>query len=423
MTDISVFYRLALALGIGFIIGLQREHSYFDANDSHPAGVRTFALSGLLGALLPFIGSLMGSQVPFIVGFILVGLLLMTSHFVNGQAKKEGIIGLTTSVSMLLVYLLGSLCWFNRLLEACAIMVGLLSLLSFKEQIHSFAQKLSKEDILATIKFAVITALVLPFLPNEFYGPTGLKVLNPFNIGLFVVFISGISFIGYVLVKIVGPGKGIGITGILGGIASSTALTLNLTQRSRGNQSYSGSLAMGVILSWSVMYIRLFIICSLLCPSIMMTLAIPMLVPMIPGLMYAAYLKYKEDKIRNVASSTFTNPFELMPAIKFGLIFTAVLFIANAARVFFGNEGLLISSFLAGFADMDAIALSVIEMNANNSLPEKQVVLSILFAGIANTITKGSMVILFGEKTMKKAIIPAMVLILLVTGGLIGVYW
>ncbi|HOG68415.1 MAG TPA: DUF4010 domain-containing protein, partial [Fibrobacteraceae bacterium] len=102
---------------------------------------------------------------------------------------------------------------------------------------------------------------------------------------------------------------------------------------------------------------------------------------------------------------------------------TAVLFIANAARVFFGNEGLLISSFLAGFADMDAIALSVIEMNANNSLPEKQVVLSILFAGIANTITKGSMVILFGEKTMKKAIIPAMVLILLVTGGLIGVYW
>jgi uncharacterized membrane protein (DUF4010 family) len=240
---------------------------------------------------------------------------------------------------------------------------------------------------------------------------------------LLVVFISGISFIGYVLVKIVGPGKGIGITGILGGIASSTALTLNLTQRSRGNQSYSGSLAMGVILSWSVMYIRLFIICSLLCPSIMMTLAIPMLVPMIPGLMYAAYLKYKEDKTRNVASSTFTNPFELMPAIKFGLIFTAVLFIANAARVFFGNEGLLISSFLAGFADMDAIALSVIEMNANNSLPEKQVVLSILFAGIANTITKGSMVILFGEKTMKKAIIPAMVLILLVTGGLIGVYW
>ncbi len=203
MTDISVFYRLALALGIGFIIGLQREHSYFDANDSHPAGVRTFALSGLLGALLPFIGSLMGSQVPFIVGFILVGLLLMTSHFVNGQAKKEGIIGLTTSVSMLLVYLLGSLCWFNRLLEACAIMVGLLSLLSFKEQIHSFAQKLSKEDILATIKFAVITALVLPFLPNEFMGQRA-KVFKSLIYEPFVVFISGISFIGYVLVKIVG---------------------------------------------------------------------------------------------------------------------------------------------------------------------------------------------------------------------------
>jgi uncharacterized membrane protein (DUF4010 family) len=423
MSDITIFYRLGLALGIGFIIGLQREHSYYDVNDTHPAGVRTFAISGLLGALLPFIGSLMGTQVLFFIGFILIGLLLMTAHFVSSQIKKDSTIGLTTSLSMLLVFLLGALCWYNRLLEACAIMVCLLSLLSFKEQIHSFAQKLSKEDILATIKFAVIAALVLPFLPNEFYGPKGLEVLNPFNIGLFVVFISGISFIGYVLVKVVGPGKGIGITGILGGIASSTALTLNLTQRSQGNGSYSGSLAMGVILSWSVMYLRLYIICSLLNPSLMSTLAVPMLVPMIPGLLYAGYLKYRESKVQKVNPATFTNPFELMPAIKFGLIFTVVLFIANAARVYFGNQGLLISSFVAGFADMDAIALSVIEMNSSNALPGKQVILAILFAGVANTLTKGSMVVLFGEKSMKRAIIPAMVLILSVTGGLIGLYW
>lgn len=421
--DITIYYRLALALGIGFIIGLQREHSYYDVNDSHPAGVRTFALSGLLGALLPFIGSLMGSQVPFIVGFVLIGLLLMMSHFVCCQVKKDSNVGLTTSVSMLLVYLLGTLCWYNKLLEACAIMVSLLLLLSFKEQLHSFAQKISKEDILATLKFAVITALILPFLPDQFYGPSNLKVLNPFNIGLFVVFISGISFIGYILVKVVGPGKGIGVTGILGGIASSTALTLNLTQRSKGNPSYSGSLAMGVILSWSVMYLRLFVICSLLNPLIMKSLVLPMLIPMVPGLIYAGFLKYKEDQARKVTQASFTNPFELMPAIKFGLIFTVVLFVANAARVYFGNEGLLISSFLAGFADMDAIVLSVIEMNATNLLLEKQMVLAILFAGIANTLTKGFLVILLGEKNMKKAIVPPMVLILIVTGVLIGFYW
>jgi len=155
----------------------------------------------------------------------------------------------------------------------------------------------------------------------------------------------------------------------------------------------------------------------------MSTLAVPMLVPMIPGLLYAGYLKYRENKVQKVNSATFTNPFELMPAIKFGLIFTVVLFIANAARVYFGNQGLLISSFVAGFADMDAIALSVIEMNSSNALPGKQVILAILLAGIANTLTKGSMVLLFGEKSMKRAIIPAMVLILSVTGGLIGLYW
>lgn len=420
--DVTVFYRLGLALGIGFIIGLQREHSYFDANDPHPAGVRTFALSGLLGASLSFLGSLMDSNMPFLFGFVVVGLLLMVAHLSHCHLTKDSQAGLTTSISMLLVFILGAICWYNRLLEACAIMVGLLSLLSFKEQIHSFAKKISKDDVLATIKFAVIAGLVLPFLPNKFYGPAGLEVLNPFNIGLFVVFISGISFIGYVLVKVVGPGKGIGITGILGGLASSTALTLNLTQRSKDNQAYSGSLAMGVVLAWSVMYFRLFIICSVLNPLLIGPLALPILVPLLPGVFYAVYLKYKEDKVRQLKPSNFTNPFELMPAIKFGFIFTAVLFIANAARVYFGNEGLLISSFFAGFADMDAIVLSVIQMNATTTLPIKEVILAILIAGIANTLTKGGLVLFFGEKSMKKAIAPALILNLMVTSLLIVLY-
>jgi uncharacterized membrane protein (DUF4010 family) len=146
-------------------------------------------------------------------------MLLMAMHvsFAIGHRKNEdstgdrlpGGDGITTSVAVVIVYLLGGICWYGRLLESCVIVVVILWVLSAKEQLHTFAQKLSKEDIIAIVKFAVITALVLPFLPNNSYGPPGLEVLNPRSIWIFVVFISGIGFVGYGLIKLVGPGKGI----------------------------------------------------------------------------------------------------------------------------------------------------------------------------------------------------------------------
>jgi len=420
--EITIFYRLALALGIGLIIGLQRENSYQNTEEFHPIGVRTFALSGLLGGVLAFLSSILNSTHPILLGFTIVSVLLLASYTIHHHTKKTKKIGLTTSFSMLLVYLLGVLCWYNRLLESCAIMVALLAVLSFKEQLHVFAQKISKEDIFATIKFAVMAALVLPFLPNKAYGPENLEVFNPFVIGLFVVILSGISFIGYILVKLIGPGKEIGVTGILGGIASSTALTLNFTQKSKSNPKHAATLSMGIILSWSMMYVRLYIMCVAIHPNLLVPLIIPMFLPMIPGFLYAFYLKYKESKIHNL-DSNFKNPFELTPALQFGLIFVFVLFLTNLAQSYFGNSGLLISSFFAGFAAIDAIALSVISMQKTGVLGINQVVLAILFAGLANTFLKGGMVVLFGAKTMRKVIIPVTLSTIAISLGLIFIYY
>lgn len=432
MLDFNVFYRLAAAIGIGLIIGLQREHTYYDQSGRHPAGVRTFTLVGLAGAMAALLSDQMGGVAPFVTGFVVVGMLLMAMHvsFAIGHCKHEdstgghlpGGDGITTSIAVVIVYLLGGICWYGRLLESCVIVVVILWVLSAKEQLHTFAQKLSKEDILATVKFAVISALILPFLPNQAYGPAGLEVLNPHTIWLFVVFISGIGFVGYVLIKLVGPGKGIWLTGLLGGLASSTALTLNLAGRSRENEDYASDFTLGIVLSWAVMYVRLYLICIFLSGALAKPLALPLLLPVVPALGYALYLKVKEFRDHRQKSADFTNPFKLLPAIKFGIVFTCVMFVANAARVYLGSGALLACSFLGGAAEMDAVAFSVIDMNLKSGLAVRELVLALLFASLANTITKGGLVFFLGAKSMRRPILPAVVLICLVTAGLIGYY-
>ena len=429
MLDFNVFYRLAAAIGIGLIIGLQREHTYMDKSDRHPAGVRSFTLVGLAGAMTAMLSDLMDGVAPSVTGFIVIGLLLVASHlsYAMGRRSQEGQPavsndGITTNIAVLVVYLLGAISWYGRLLESCIVLVVMLWVLSAKEQLHTFAQRLSKEDIIAIVKFAVITALVLPFLPNNSYGPPGLEVLNPRSIWIFVVFISGIGFVGYGLIKLVGPGKGIWLTGLLGGLASSTALTLNLAGRSRENEDYASDFTLGIVLSWAVMYARLYLICIFLSSSLAGPLALPLLLPVVPALGYALYLKVKEFRNHQQKSADFTNPFKLLPAIKFGVIFTCVMFVANAARVYLGSGALLACSFLGGAAEMDAVAFSVIDMNLKSGLAVRELVLALLFASLANTITKGGMVFFLGAKSMRRPILPAVILICLVTVGLIGFY-
>ena len=429
MLDFNVFYRLAAAIGIGLIIGLQREHTYSDQSDRHPAGVRSFTLVGLAGAMTAMLSEQMGAVAPFVTGFIIIGMLLVASHISFAIAHKPqegrpvvGSDGVTTSVAVLVVYLLGALSMYGRLLESCVVVVVMLWVLSAKEQLHAFAQKLSKEDILATVKFAVISALILPFLPNQAFGPPGLEVLNPHTIWLFVVFISGIGFVGYVLIKLVGPGKGIWLTGLLGGLASSTALTLNLAGRSRENEDYASDFTLGIVLSWAVMYVRLYLICIFLSSALAKPLLLPLLLPVVPALAYALFLKAREFRNHSQKSADFTNPFKLLPAIKFGIVFTVVMFVANAARVYLGSGALLACSFLGGAAEMDAVAFSVIDMNLKAGLGVRELVLALLFASLANTLTKGALVCFIGAKSMRRPIIPAVVLICAVTGGLIAYF-
>ncbi len=245
-------------------------------------------------------------------------------------------------------------------------------------------------------------------------------VFNPFVIWLLVVFISGISFIGYILIKTLGTQKGMGLTGILGGIASSTAVTLSLTQRSRHEDALSRPFALAIFIAWTIMFARLFVIVLVLNVKLAAMLWRPMLVPIAVGLAYALFL-FILHRSEEKAEMRVTNPFELWPAITFGVIFTLILFIAKAAQIYLGESGIYLTSFLSGLAVVDAITLSLTQLSdGKNGIQPATAARAIVFATAANTFLKGVLVLGIGSAPLRKIVLPGF--LLLVCGAFLAVF-
>ena len=325
----------------------------------------------------------------------------------------------TTSMALLTIYAIGGVCFSGSLILATAGAVALTMLLSMKVELHNFAHNLSQNDLLASLKLAVISAIILPLLPDHSYGPAAFQIFNPFKIWMMVVFISGIGFVGYVLVKLVGANRGIGLTGLLGGLASSTALTWNFTNRSKENPDLSVTLASGIVVAWTVMYLRVLAIVWVISPPLAHVLLIPMIVPVVPGLAWCLWLWKHEGNTHPQTAPKFSNPFELAPAIKFVLILLFVLIVSKGARIEFGDSGLLVSSFFAGLADVDSISISVGQMTVTELDFVHTAAIAVIIAGIANTLTKGCIAIFMGAPGMRRAIAPAMTM--MIAAGLLTI--
>ena len=257
--DLTLFYRFGVALFIGMLVGLQREYvSEETSQRSHGmfAGVRTFALMSLAGCVAAFIADILSNPWVFIGLVIPMGGLIIAAYYIT---STNGDMGMTTEVAAVVTILSGALCYWDQLALAVAIGVITTALLSFKLELHGFAALLTREDIVATLKFAIITAIILPVLPNDSFGPPPFDVLNPYKVWLMVVLISGISFLGYVLIKLVGERQGIGLTGLLGGLVSSTAVTLSFSQRSQTENQLAKPFALAIIVAWTVMFARVLI--------------------------------------------------------------------------------------------------------------------------------------------------------------------
>jgi uncharacterized membrane protein (DUF4010 family) len=392
-TDLFVLLqKLAVALLIGLLIGLEREHAR-PKEEKIFAGVRTTPLIALLG----FVAGLIASITTYWIYFIIFGgfaALVTVSHVFSA---KSGKLGGTTEVALYLVFLLGTVVYFNYIILASVIAVIVTLFLTLKFQLHQFVGKVSEEDIYATLKLAIITVIVLPLLPDKTYGPY--DVLNPRLIWYMVILVSGISFVGYILIKVFGEGKGISITGLLGGMVSSTAVAYSLSKKSKENLALSPNFAVGIVLASTIMYVRIFIVVLVFNSAILTLLWLPLLIFMVSGLIVSLVMskKFINGKHEQIE---LTNPFRLKSAILFGIIFGIIIFVAKAAQVYLGSGGLYAASALAGLTSVDAIVLSLAKF-ATGSISIHIAVIAIIIATISNNIVKAIISSATGSKELR----------------------
>jgi len=413
MEHIELFMRFGIAIAIGFLIGLQREYAHGGPDKMIIAGERTFALFGLAGAMAAMIADELNSALAFFGIILFLGLFTSVAYFID---SRDGKVGLTTEVAIVITIAIGALCYWGYLTLAVALGIATTVLLSIKLETDRLAQALTREDVLAALQLAVISAIILPILPNETFLPPPFDVLNPFKIWLMVVFISGISFLGYVAIKIVGPQQGIGITGLLGGMVSSTAVTLSFSERSNREPELSKPFVLAITVAWTVMFARVLIEVSVVNPALLGQVWLPIAAAGLIGLLYCGYL-YFAQRTAEKGDVKFSNPFDLMSAIKFGLLYALVLLISRAAQMYLGDMGLYLSSVISGLADVDAITLSMSELSRTGVLGMDKASLAIVLATMSNTLVKGSIAIIAGSATLRKSLIPVIAMILVVGLG------
>jgi uncharacterized membrane protein (DUF4010 family) len=413
MENIELFVRFGVAIAIGFLIGLQREYAYGGPDQMIIAGERTFALFSLAGALAAMAADELNSALAFFGIILVLGLFSAVAYFIDSRSGK---VGLTTEVAIIVAIAIGALCYWGYLTLAIALGIATTVLLSIKWETDQFARALTREDVLAALQLAVISAIILPILPNENFLPPPFDVFNPFKIWLMVVFISGISFLGYVAIKIIGPEQGIGITGLLGGMVSSTAVTLSFSERSNREPDLSKPFVLAITVAWTVMFARVLIEVGVVHPALLSYVWLPIALAGLVGLLYCAYLFFAQ-RTAEKGDVKFSNPFDLMTAIKFGLLYALVLLVSRAAQMYLGDTGLYLSSIISGLADVDAITLSMSELSRTGVLGMDQAALAIVLATMSNTLVKGSIALIAGSVMLRKSLIPVVAMILVVGLG------
>lgn len=407
MTPIELAARFGTALGLGLLLGFERQRKQKPDQEQF-AGARTFALVSLLGATATYLQLSLQLAWALPIAFLGVAGLTLASFIITSQ---KGDVGATTEVSALLTFAIGALCAAGESGLATAIAVCALLLLSIKAWSVETAQHIETADIEAVLKFAIITVIVLPLLPNQAYGPEPMNVLNPYKVWLMVVLISGLNFASYVLVKVLGQEHGIPVTGVLGGLVSSTAVTLGFSQRSRHEPERSSSFALGILVAWTIMFFRVLIAVAVINPDLARRLGMGIGIMGAVSLLSCAFLYTRRESGEKASVKSGSNPFELGEAVKFGLLFGLVTVVAKAAQVYLGSAGLYIAGAVAGLTDVDAIALSMANL-ASQADMVGVAARTILIAIMANTLTKTSMAASVGSPELRHRILPLAALLM-----------
>lgn len=391
--ELDIVWKLLSALGVGLLIGTERGwYGRKEDEGDRVAGIRTFSLVGLLGgicaSLIPYAGEwILG------VAFISFTALVIASYAFEIKMQGNDDIGITTEVALLLTFSLGAWAALGFQMEALGSAVVVIALLSLKPVLHEWLRKIDVEVIYAGIKLLIISVIMLPLLPNQGYGPW--ETLNPYWIWWMVVLISGLSFLGYILVKYAGEGKGTLLTAVIGGLASSTAVTVSLAQFAKQKAENTAKIFIaGVLVASSVMFIRVVIEVAVVHPEMLHPLWIPLAVMLALSFICVFWLWKSSDKTKGSENPSLDlgNPLQLPTALKFGALLAVILVLATALKEWFGDEGIYLLALLSGLMDVDAITLSLSEM-AKTEITTAVATLGIVIAVISNTLVKAGLFI------------------------------
>lgn len=416
MDTVMQFERLGVALALGLLIGLERGWKRrSEAEGARIAGFRTFGLVGLLGGILALLAGELGALV-LALGFVAVAAVLVVAHLQSLRAHSEPDRGITSLVAALLTLTLGGLAGVGYTGAAAAGAVVTALLLNLKPMLHGWLERLSRDELLAVLKLGLISVVVLPVLPDRGYGPW--NVLNPYAIWWLVVLIAGISFVGYFSMKMLGAGRGIPLTGLFGGLTSSTATTLSFARMGRRQPSLAPILASGIAVAAATMFPRILLEVAVVNPGLLGRLAPAIVVTTLLVLLGAALLWWRSPGPAESGEVELKNPFEISPALQFAFLLALVLLLAEAARQWFGDTGVLVLAAVSGLTDVDAITLSMARM-AKGQLAPDSAVGAILLAAAVNTAVKVVLAALLGGFGM--ALRLALVFVPALAGG--GLVW
>lgn len=402
----TVLQSLIVSASLGALIGLIRqwgEQQDLDKSDLHFAGLRTFILWALLGYTAAFIS---GEYYPmaFIAAMCLVSLHILL-HGVGSQ--KYTSIGLTTGAAALITLFLGALVFWDRL--AFAVMLAALTMivLGMKQISHSWTRRFTAEDIRSTLQFAAVSGVILPLVPDRGYGPY--EALNPYNLWWMVVLISGLGFVGYLLMRAFGARVGVILTGLIGGLASSTATTLAFCRESRECPELSKSFALAIVMACTIMLGRVLIILSVIHPQFLYALWHPMAMMAIPGVIYTLVVHvFSQREHPEMDLPSLKNPLGLSIAIKFGLIYGVISVLVKLFTQTDLTKGLLALSFVSGLTDMDAIALSITHNLKDQSIGIRIATHAVILAAMGNTLLKAGLAVSLGSSALRKQVCIAL---------------
>ena len=389
--DFADIYPFLIAMLIGALIGTERQRRMIEDKVRGVAGLRTFILIALFGSLCSALAQHYGS------GFAIAGMAAFTILASVGYATSVSALGrvdFTAAVATVVTFALGMLAGFpESSLLAVALSIITTWVLATRTITHRYVEALNETDLLDTLKMGIIALVVYPFLPAEPLGPWG--VLNPRQVWLFVVMVSLIGYVGYILIRILGTERGLGLTGILGGLVSSTAVASSMAAEVRESRQIMPAAVFATAIASSTMFLRILFIVLVVNRELFFALLPPLLLMTLVGFALSYLLVRKSNspgKDMNVK-----DPFRIIPALEFGAFFAIVLVISKLASLYFGEAGIYAAGVVSGLAETDAIALTMASL-AGSTLTSHVATTTIILAAVTNTLVKLTITYVMGTR-------------------------